>query len=179
MTVKELLTNIKNKEFDVKKSLEVKEYVPVMEKKRFVTGVIAACTDDMDGYITVDRFKMDIYFHMYLLTLYTNLEISTDFDEVVEQYDMLCAQGTLDTILDIIASDYDALANILEYELESLLNENSLECQVVQLVGKVKNIIDVVGDKIHDVDFNNILSEKLDLTQLPNVVDILKSLFRG
>ena len=174
MTVKELLTNIKNKEFDVKKSLEVKEYIPVMEKKRFVTGVIAACTDDMDGYITVDRFKMDIYFHMYLLKLYTNLEISIDFDEVVEQYDMLCAQGALDTILDIIADDYDALANVLEYELESLLDENSLECQVVQLVGKVKNIMDIVGDKIHDVDFNSVLPKTLDLTQLPNLLKMFK-----
>ena len=174
MKVQELLANIKNKEFDVKTSLEVKEYVPVMEKKRFVTGVIAACTDDIDGYITVDRFKMDIYFHMYLLNLYTNLEISSNFDETIEQYDMLCAQGALDVILDIIANDYDVLVSVLEYELESMLNENSLECQVVQLVGKVKNIMDVVGDKIHDVDFNSVLPKTLDLTQLPNLLKMFK-----
>lgn len=174
MTVKELVENITKKNFDIEKELEIKKYIPVMQKRQFAVDVISACTDDIDDYIAVDKFKMDIYFHMNSLKLYTNLEIATDFDEVVAQYDMLCEKGILNIILDIIADDYDELKNILEYELDGILEENSLECQVTKIAAKINGIIDIVGKKINNVDFNSLLPEGADVKQLFDFIDILK-----
>lgn len=175
MKVNELLERITNKNFDIEKELEIKKYIPVIQKRQFAVDVISACANDnyIDNYIIVDKFKMNIYFHMNLLKLYTNLEISTDFDETVIQYDMLCEKSILNRIINIIKDDYNELENILKYELDNLLEENSLECQVAKVVTKAHEIIDVVSDKISSIDLDGILPEGVDVKQLFDFVDML------
>ena len=174
MKVQELLEKIESKGFDIKKELEIKKYIPVMEKKKFATNVIAACTYDVDDYITVDSFKMDIYFHMNLLKLYTNLEIANSFHEIVEQYDILCEKGILNVVIGIIGDDYDALDAILGYELDALLEENSLECQVVKVANKINGIMNVASEKIKNVDFNKLLPEGVDISSILQMLKLLK-----
>lgn len=174
MKVQELLANIHNKNFNLEKSLQVKKYLPVMNKKKFVMDVIAACTDDIDDFITVDRFKMNIYFDMCILGAYTNLEIASDFDERVMQYDELCEYGYLTDIIYIFQDDYDITHTILENELEELLIQNSIDAQVVKIANKINSILDMITDKLNDIDFNSILPEGMDINELVKMIDMLK-----
>lgn len=173
MKVQELLTSMKNEEFNLKQSLDVKSYIPVMEKKKIASHIIAACTDDVNGYVMVDRLAKEIYFNMSLLALYTNMEISTDFDEMVEQYDALCEAGVLYDIVDLI-DDYCELSTVVDCELENMLDENSLECQAVQVISKINSIIDIFGDKIKDVPLADMFPEGFDLTQIIEIFKMLK-----
>lgn len=174
MTVQELIKKINNKTFNLEKSLEVKKYVPIMDKKRFVMDVVAECTDDIDDLITVDRFKMNIYFNMKALGVYTNLEIVDDFDEMVEQYDMLCENGAMNQIIALFKEDYDVMCEVLEYELDELLRQNSIDAQVVKIANKINMVIDVVGDKLGGVDLNSMIPDGMSVNDLVNMVNMLK-----
>lgn len=174
MKVKELVENAKSKEFNIKKELKVKKYIPMMDKKKLAINVLSACTDDFDGFITVDRFKMNICFNMYVLTLYANLEIASSFNEIVEEYDILCEKGVFQKIIALFKEDYDASYAVLSNELEGLLVQNSIEAQAVKVVSKINGILDVIGDKIENVDFDAILPKGIDMGKMSSILNMLK-----
>ena len=174
MKVQELLTNAKNKEFNLKKELNVKKYIPVMEKKKLAVGVIAACTDDLDDFITVDRFKMNIYFDMHILASYTNLEVASNFDEMITEYDALCEKGLLKKILTFFEDDYGMAYTVLEDELDSLLVQNSIDAQVVKIANKINKVIDTVGEVLGNIDVSDILPDGMDMSKLMDLGGLLK-----
>ena len=174
MTVQELLVNIKNKEFNLKKELKAKKYLPIKDKRKLAVGVIAACTDDLDDFISVDRFKLNIYFDMKVLATYTNLEVAADFDGMIEEYDALCEKGILKKIIALFIDDYAAVYKILEDELESLLVQNSIDAQVVKIANKINKAIDGIGDALGAIDLNDILPDGLNVDNLTNMLNVLK-----
>lgn len=165
MKIMELVEN-----FELKKELKIKKYIPVMEKKAFVMDVIAACTDDIDDFITVDRFNMDIYFDMNMIKAYTNLEIATGFDEMIEQYDILCEHGLLNKIIELFDDEYVTTCSILEGQLEELLIQNSMEAQIVKVTNKINNVIDMLGK----IDINSLLPEGVSAEMMSNIAGMLK-----
>ena len=174
MTVQELLVNIKNKEFNLKKELKAKKYLPIKDKRKLAVSVIAACTDDLDDFISVDRFKLNIYFDMKALATYTNLEVAADFDGMIEEYDALCEKGILKKIITLFVDDYDATYAILEDELNSLLVQNSIEAQVVKIANKIGKVIDTVGEVLGNIDLNDILPDGMDMSKLMDLGGLLK-----
>lgn len=174
MKVQELLMNMYSTNFNWMETLEVKHYIPIMEKKMFAMDVIAACTDEIDSFISVDRFKMNIYFNMKVLELYTNLEIAVDFEEMIEQYDILCENGTLNNILSLFADDYNAMCSVLDNMLDELLVQNSIDAQVVRVANKIMSMLDVVGDNLDTLDLNSILPDGTNITELIDKINTLK-----
>lgn len=174
MKVQELIKNISNDTFNLEKSLEIKKYIPIMDKKRFVMDIISECTNDVDDFVVVDRFKMNIYFDMKVLEAYTNLEIADDFDDMISQYDMLCENGVINQIVSLFKNDYDLLHTVLENVLDELLVQNSIEAQVVKIANKVNRVITDFGDKLNSIDFNAMIPEGVDINQLIDVMNKLK-----
>ena len=174
MKVNKLLTNMYSDGFNCMEELEVKHYIPIMEKKMFVMDVISACTDEVDGFISADRFKMNIYFNMRVLALYTNLEVSNDFNEMTEQYDALCENGTLNNVLSLFADEYSVMCNVLENVLDELLVQNSIEAQVVRIANKLSFVINSIGSGLDKLDLNSILPEGENINELMNKIKELK-----
>ena len=174
MTVQELVKKVNNKTFNLEKAIELKKYIPIMEKQKFTIDVISACTDDIDNFVSVDRFKMRVYFDIKMLCLYTNLEIADYFDEMVAQYDVLCENGLLNKVIDAIGEDYNAMSNVLNDALEELLVQNSIDAQVVKISNKINFIIDTISEKMDEVDLKSILPEGTDVNQLIEMVNMLK-----
>ena len=170
MKIMELVENIKNEGFNLATELEVKKYIPVMEKKAFVMDVIAACTDDIDDFIAVDRFNMDIYFDMNMIKMYTNLEITSGLDEMIEQYDVLCEHGLLSKIIELFENEYASTYSILEGQLEELLIQNSMEAQIVKITNKINKVIGELGS----VDINSLLPDGIDAEMISNIGKMLK-----
>lgn len=168
MKVQELLTNVYRKDFNALEELNVKHYIPVLEKKQFVIGVISACTDENDGFIFVDRFKMNIYFNMKVLEVYTNLEIANNFDDMIAQYDSLCENGTLDLLLSLFMDDYKMMFTVLEGALDELLIQNSIDAQVVRIANKISDIIDVASIGLNGLDLKTVLPDVANITELMN-----------
>ena len=174
MKVTELLMNIKNKEFKLERALEVKKYLPIMDKKKLAIDVIAECTNDTGGFIAVDRFKMNIYFDMCVLSTYTNLEIETNFDQMIEQYDMLCESETMGTIIDLFDNDYNALCVVVEDMLDEILTHNSIDCQVAKVASTANTMLSDLGEKFSRFNISNLMSGNVDVTQLLDIVKLLK-----
>jgi len=173
MKVQELIGKMNNDgkiSSAVAKNLIKTKYMPVMDKKRFVMDVIAACTDDVDNFIAVDRFNMNIYFDMSMLAAYTNLEIASDFDDMVMQYDELCEHSLLDKVIKLFDSEYSAMKLILENVLNELLVQNSIDAQVVKIANKINGIIDGIKDALNELDLNAILPEGTDINELINTL---------
>lgn len=152
MKVMEFLGKVYTENFDWCEELEIKHYVPVMEKKKFAIDIINVCTDDIDGFIAVDDFKMHIYFNMKALALYTNLDISEDFNEIVEQYDALCENGTLNRIISLFDAEYNEIRTVLNSLIKELTMQNSIDAQVVRIANKITKIIDGMGDQFDGIN---------------------------
>ena len=168
MKVIELIERTNKEDFNLELLLDIKKYIPIMDKKKIAIDVISACTDDIDGFVTVDRLKMYVYFDMQILSVYTNLEVATDFNEIVTQYDALCENGMRDKIVRLFENDYEVMCVILEDMLEELLMQNSIDMQVVRMANRVMNILDVLEDKMDDI--NSLIPEDIDLGKLKDML---------
>lgn len=165
MKVSTFIENVKDRRFEVGKELEIKKYISIMKKKAFVMDVIAACTDDIDDFIAVDRFKMGIYFDMNMLKEYTNLEIESDFDEMIAQYDELCESGLLNKVIDLFKDEYVAMSAVLEDKIDEILIQNSIEAQVVKVANKIINTTDAISS----IDLSKIIPDGMDAKELLSV----------
>lgn len=174
MKVRELVELVKTEDFSLQEKLNIKRYIPVMDKKMIAMDVIAACTDDLDGFVEVDRFTMGIYFDMCVLQKYTNLEVSFDFDEMITEYDNLCEFDLVNIIISYFENDYIKCKDILNDELESFLVQNSLEAQVIEVVNKINALLDEVSDKFADVNLSNIITDGVNLGELMETIKLLK-----
>lgn len=170
MKVNYLIKNIDNEDFDLIGKLKVNTYIPVMDKQKIIMDIVATCTDEVDGIVEIDYLKMDIYFKMRMLKEHTNLDISDDFDEMVEQYDTLYKSFVMNRVLTLFIDDYDLMYDMLMQELEDLEKENSLERHLVRIVYKFNGMLDESGD----VDFSKLLPDGIDASALLDLMNNLK-----
>ena len=174
MKVQELLMSIKNKEFKLETGLEVKKYLPIMDKKKFVTGILAECTDEVNNFITIDRFKMNIYFDMRVLSEYANIEIAGSLDEMIAEYDELSCNGVINDIIALFEDDYAALCIVLEDAIEELLVQNSIDYHVVRTANTINAFVNELGTALSKVDFESILPKNIDIAKLFGIINMLK-----
>ena len=174
MKVNELLMAVKNNSFNKNYDFDVKKYVPIVEKRVFVMDVISACTDDFDGFINVDRFKMNIYFDMKMLKLYTSLDISEDFEHMIEEYDILCEHGFLSAFISMFESDYKKMRSMLDDELYSLCIQNSIDAQVVKIANKINSFIEASSNALNVLDIGSILPDGFNVNEIVEKMKMLK-----
>ena len=174
MTVKELVELMATEDFNLQDKLNIKKYIPVMDKKMMAMDAIAAHTDDFGGFIEVDKFKMDIYFDMCVLSKYTGLEVSFDFDDMIAEYDMLCENNMFYAIVSYFKNDYERCKEILNKELEAFMAQNSFETQVVKVVNRINNLLDEFSDKFAGVNLNEIITDGINLGELMETIKLLK-----
>lgn len=170
MTINELLERMNNGGADLTDIVKIKKYIPIMDKKKLAMDVISSCTDDIDGFVYVDRFKMDIYFDMCIIDTYTDIDINYDFNSMTEQYDILCKNGVFELFKECINGEYHAVKNVFDCVLKDFLIQNSIEMQFSILTNKIINIVDEIGG----IDFNNILPNDIDINSLKYLSEIIK-----
>lgn len=154
----------------IKKTLEVKDYVPFAEKRELCAQVLNACnTKDDSGLIKVDSVSRYIIFTLSIISKYTNLEFSSGEDEIdsLDEYDMLCRANLLNPILDVIGAEYTTCNNMLNMMMEDIMtNNNTIE----NVIGAV---LSRLGDSIDD--FITVISDKVESMNLDlNQIDIDK-----
>ena len=136
--------------------------------------ILSIFTDEVNGVIEVDNFRMGIYFDMQMLKEHTNLDISVGFNEMIEQYDALCKSGAMTKVLALFSDDYYFMNDMLKQELENLKIENSLERHLVKMIYKINNMLDEFGDKFGNVDFGKLLPKGLDVSTFLDMIGNLK-----
>ena len=163
----------------IKKELEVREYVPFVEKQSIAQIVLGSCTNIKDGVITIDSLQKYIIFTITILSTYTNLEFNgneTDLDA----YDALCSyqigDGTLlDEIVKTFEKEYVRCNDILNMMTADLMAENNIEKQVGKFLSEMSEKINNLGDSFINKlgDFDMDLSQ-LDIDKLSDVISKIK-----
>ena len=163
----------------LKKELEVKDYVPFVEKQSIAQIVLESCANIKDGVIAIDSVQKYIIFTITILSTYTNLEFEGNEGDL-DSYDSLCSyqigEGTLlDEIVKTFEKEYVRCNDILNMMTADLLAENNIEKQVGKFLSGISEKINSLGDSLINKlgDFNMDLSQ-LDIDKLTSMIDKIK-----
>jgi hypothetical protein len=169
-----------NKMQEVKsvEELIVCKYIPVSTKKAIALKAISQATIVDGGYTYIDKFVENIYFSMIMFGEYTGVEVAETLDVLVAEYDKACESGVLDEVLDVCLKDVYRATEILEFEENKLLSQNTMEYSVAKLVSGLNdaltNLADSLADKIEDFDINSILPEGTGINSILDMLNKLK-----
>lgn len=163
----------------IRNTLEVKDYVPFVEKQSIAQIVLESCTHMRDGVLMVDSVKKYIIFTITVLATYTNLEFAGDETDL-EIYDALSSyvvgDGTLlDAIIGTFDREYVRCNDVLNMMNMDLLAENNIEKQVGKFLSGISEKLNNLGDSFISKlgDFNMDLSQ-LDIDKLSEVISKVK-----
>lgn len=163
----------------IKKELEVKNYVPFVEKQSVAQIVLESCSYMKDGVITIDSVKKYIIFTITILSTYTNIEFNGDETDM-DSYDELCSYSVGDgTLLDAIIKTFDKeylrCNDVLNMMTADLLAENNIEKQVGKFLSGISDKVETLGDSliknISDIPEN--LSQ-IDINKLTDAISKIK-----
>ena len=165
MKINELLTNIKNKEFNLERGLQVKKYLPMEVKKTIAKGIIYDCTEVEDGVIKVDSVQRYLSYVKYMITMHTNLEYTDD------DYDKLCSTEygettLLNAVVQCFDTDAKECSRILNFMMDDYLQESSMEFSIARFLNNLNNTINNLSDKISNTFADVTIPEDLDMEKL-------------
>ena len=158
----------------IKEKLNIKTYVPFVEKRELCKKVLDASCTRNGGIVEVDSVSRYILFTIAIISKYTNLEFSSGEDEEfdsIDEYDMLCQNDLLNPILDVIGMEYTTCNNILNMMMADI-NANNNNIAAV-LDKSAQRLLDIV-DKLKDVLEDKVEELNLDLSQID--IDAYKGL---
>ena len=163
----------------LKKTLEIKDYVPFAEKRELCERVLNACNDKSDiGLVKVDSVSRYIVFTISIISKYTNLEFSsgedTEFDSL-DEYDMLCQEDLLNPILDVIGGEYTTCNNILNMMMADIVaNNNNIENVLGSATRRLLDTIDgfvyTLSEKVEEL---NLDLNQIDINKFKGLIDLL------
>lgn len=163
----------------IRKTLEVKEYVPFVEKQSIAQVVLASCSQMDNGVVTIDSVHKYMIFTIVTLSTYTNLEFDGDENDLAA-YDMLCSCMVgdctmLDTIIKTFEKEYLRCNEILNMTTADLLAENHIEKQIGKFLAKLSTKIDELGNSIAEqIGSVGIDVDQLDIEKIANVIAKIK-----
>lgn len=128
-----LKINTETKSFDYKgQSIEVLQYLPMSDK--YDLAMITLQKSLEDGIY--NPIKIDIYFHLGLVYLYSNLNITEkQKEDEFKVYDNLASNGILSSILELIPeTEYDMLYTYIEELREDMLDYKYTAAATIQSI---------------------------------------------
>lgn len=126
------------------------DYVDFLMKDTVCNAIVEATSYIKDGdrkIVKINSNNRDLFFTMKIISLYTDIDISFDNDDVVKQYDKLNKIGAIDALLEAIPkNEYAEFSMMLstkindfrenEYSITALLynlkQELSMSSEVIQ-----------------------------------------------
>ena len=143
------------------KTLEPKSYLGFKEKRALVDKIVNKTIYYVDGIYKFDAIDRYMYFTMYTLETYTNLELS---DDIVNDFDVLSESKLLPAIICLIQKEYDDVNVFLQMQCEYILEDNTIEAQVGKFLNDVLDKIDNIGGNLSkylkNINVNELLKYK-------------------
>lgn len=160
----------------LKKTLEIKTYLPFLEKKKLVDMIIDANITEENGIKKDNQILRYISFITTSITAHTGLE----FEDVFADYDALAESGLLEHVVAEFASSHNELDVMMKMALADKMADNNLSAVVARfldgILDKVDDITGPLGEKIDGLNIEKLLGNinKEDVTKLIGFVDKLK-----
>lgn len=131
----------------VQKQLEVKKYISIKEKKDLVDKILEKCIYYENGTFRIDSIDSYIYFTMFTIDTYTNLEI----DDVEDCFDALSESGLMPVVIAALGQEYQDVQTFLNMKRSEILENNSVEMQVGKFCENVLEVIEDSGKGLIDI----------------------------
>lgn len=98
------------------KEVEIKKYLPAAEKN----DLIAMTLQESARGTVFNTFLMDVYFHLYVIFAYTNINFTdTQKEDLLKLYDILESNGVIDAVVAaLIAEGGQEYQDLRDYMLE-------------------------------------------------------------
>ena len=178
----EVITNNKNKMLKgtqltelLNKTLEIKKYISIKEKRALIDEIINDCILYEDGLYKFDDIDKYITFTMKTIATYTNLELS---DDIENDYDSLCEAKLLNAVIEIFNGEYENINLLLQMKCEYILSGNTMEAQfskfLTGILDKVDTLVDTLSNKIEDFDLKNLPIDVKNINKLIEFVNTQK-----
>ncbi len=109
--------------------IEVKQYLPIQDK---IDLIDITCQKAQENRL-YSPIKIDMYFHLHLIYLYTNL-IFTDKqrEDEFKLYDCLSSNGFIEEFLNVMDKDeYNNLLNLINQKIENELKYNTTTAAIL------------------------------------------------
>lgn len=159
----------------IKKTLEVREYVPFKEKRAIVELLVLKNIEVVDGVKKHDAISGYVSFVSAMLVAHTNLELG---ENPVADYDVLSENKLLAPIIETFRESYNECDVLLKMALASELEDNNVNMLFGRFLNGILERLDTVGEVIKstigEVDINSILGEKFnqeDINKLKGFLD--------
>lgn len=154
------------------KTLEVKDYISIKQKKEIVDEIINECIMYEDGIFKFNDIDKYICFTMKTIAAYTNIELSMDIED---DYDALCETKLLNVVVDTFACEYENVKLLLQMKCDYILAGNNIEAQfgkfLNEILDKIDNVASVISNKIEDFDIKKLPISINDLNKLMEFIN--------
>jgi hypothetical protein len=153
-------TDVEKIILDENTEIEVLKYLPIEDKYDLIAITLQKSKDN-DIY---NPLMLDMYFHLYLIYLYTNISF-TDKQKENEQklYDTLKSNGIIDKVLEAIPEEeYDDLLDFMDQLINIEMNYNNSAAGVIRkLVDDLPKNAQAANDIVNNFDkekFQNVIN---------------------
>lgn len=151
----------------IAKTLEVKDYIGIKEKKALVDNIVNSCILYEDGVFKFDDIDKYICFTMKTIEAYTNIELS---DDIEEDYDALCQAKMLNVVVETFVNEYENVKLLLQMKCDYILSNNCIEAQfgkfLSTIVDKADELSNVLSEKVASFDFDNLPIDMKNINKL-------------
>ena len=142
-----------NEAQEIRFIIEVLQYLPVLDKINFTSGIAKGCINREDGLFIVNHSSKNIAFSNAIIENYTNLTLpKVEGESGIEAFDLISRSGILDVVLENIPGKelstlYELLENKITEERDRYNQENKLEAIIKKGVdGLLFTIDNFIGD---------------------------------
>ena len=164
---KEELNKVQTVEYNGQ-TIEVKQYLPVIEKSELITRVLNNSVDENNGYYNL--LKMDMYLALEIVYAYSNISFTEkQKEDPMKLYDMLNASRVLNLIIGLVPEGEFYYLNKTVHEMA-----NNIVAYRNSAMGIMERITTDYSNL--DLDASTIQKELADPNNMTLLKDILTKL---
>ena len=170
MNYKDLNLHINNNMYSIEvqgKKINIKKYLPINDKKDLIEITLQKAEESNGTY---NEILIDMYFNLYLIYLYTDIEFTDeDREDEMKLYDELESSGLLERIIDKIPEDeYDTLIDYLKtMQKGDISYKHSAAAMVQKLIVDLPKNAEAAAKIVEDFDLKK-YKEVVDFSQHAN-----------
>ena len=164
---KEELNKVQTVEYNGQ-TIEVKQYLPVIEKSELITRVLNNSVDENNGYYNL--LKMDMYLALEIVYAYSNISFTEkQKEDPMKLYDMLNASKVLNLIIGLVPDGEFYYLNKTTHEMAN---------NIVSYRNSVMGIMEAISTDYSnlDLDATDIQKKLNDPDNMALLKDVLTKL---
>lgn len=161
----------------IKKELEIKNYIPFIEKRKIAEMVVRQNIDIVDDIKKYDSINGYLGLIVASIAAHTNLEWSNN---PAADYDLLASSNLLPEIIAEFEGSHAEIDLLLHMALDMEMEDNEIGAIIGRFLNSISGALDgligVAKDKFGNFDLRNILGENFNDEDLAKLRSFLNKL---